>query len=141
MNWLLSRPQQPFVGAREALLEIAPSDEQLVVELRIDPHDIDHVRPGDATEVRLSAFDRRGSPLLPAQVTTVSSDAVTGLASHQRWYLAQMAMAPQALAKHPLPRLQAGMPAEVFVTTPPRSLLRYLLEPLGLFARRALREP
>ena len=33
------------------------------------------------------------------------------------------------------------MPAEVFVTTPPRSLLQYLLEPLGIFARRALREP
>ena len=32
------------------------------------------------------------------------------------------------------------MPAEVFVTTPPRSLLQYLLEPLGIFARRALRE-
>jgi membrane fusion protein, type I secretion system len=33
------------------------------------------------------------------------------------------------------------MPAEVFVTTPPRSLLQYLLAPLNVFARRALREP
>jgi membrane fusion protein, epimerase transport system len=129
------------VGPREALLEIAPSDEQLVVELRIDPHDIDHVRPGDAAEVRLSAFDRRSSPLLPARVTTVSPDAVTDPASRQPWYLAQVAVTPQALAEHPQLRLQAGMPAEVFVTTPPRSLLRYLLEPLGLFASRALREP
>jgi len=129
------------VGPREPLLDIAPSDEQLVVELRIDPHDIDHVRPGDAAEVRLSAFDRRGSPLLPAVVSTVSPDAVTDPATRQPWYLAQVAVAPQALAEHPQLRLQAGMPAEVFVTTPPRSLLRYLLEPLGLFAQRALREP
>lgn len=129
------------VGPREPLLDIAPSDEQLVVELRIDPHDIDHVRPGHAAEVRLSAFDRRGSPLLPAVVSTVSPDAVTDPATRQPWYLAQVAVTPLALAEHPQLRLQAGMPAEVFITTPPRSLWRYLLEPLGLFARRALREP
>ena len=50
-------------------------------------------------------------------------------------------MKADALAAHPQLRLQAGMPAEVFVTTPPRSLLRYLLEPLGVFGRRAMREP
>ena len=38
-------------------------------------------------------------------------------------------------------QMRAGMPAEVFVATPPRSLLVYLLEPLDVFARRAMREP
>ena len=45
------------------------------------------------------------------------------------------------LARHTELHLQAGMPAEVFITTAPRSLFDYLLEPLGLFARRGLREP
>jgi hypothetical protein len=44
-------------------------------------------------------------------------------------------------ARRPELRLQAGMPVEVFITTPPRSLLEYLLEPVGVFTRRALREP
>ncbi len=129
------------VGPREPLLEIAPSEENLIVELRIDPHDIDHVRLGDAAEVRLSAFDMRGTPLLQAVVTAVSPDAVTDAASKQSWYTAQVAVKQGELAGNPQLRLQAGMPAEVFVTTPPRSLLRYLLEPLGIFAKRALREP
>lgn len=129
------------VGPREPLLEIAPSQERLVVELRIDPHDIEHVREGAAAEVRLSAFEARSTPLLPAVVTSVSPDAVTESGGKQSWYAAQVEVKADALAAHPQLRLQAGMPAEVFVTTPPRSLLRYLLEPVGVFGRRALREP
>ena len=129
------------VGPREPLLEIAPSDESLIVELRIDPHDIDHVRQGNAAEVRLSAFDMRSTPMLQAVVTAVSPDAVTDAAGKQAWYAAQVEVKQSELSNNPQLRLQAGMPAEVFVTTPPRSLLRYLIEPLGLFARRALREP
>ena len=129
------------VGPREPLLEIAPSEERLVVEVRIDPHDIEHVRQGGAAEVRLSAFDARSTPLLPAVVVSVSPDAVTESGGKQPWYAAQVEVKADALAAHPQLRLQAGMPAEVFVTTPSRSLLRYLLEPLGVFGRRAMREP
>jgi membrane fusion protein, epimerase transport system len=129
------------VGAREPLLEIAPSQESLVIELRVDPHDIDHVRVGDSADVRLSAFNQRATPLLQAVVTAVAPDAVADAAGKQAWYVAQVEVRPEQLAQHPQMRLQAGMPAEVFVTTPPRSLLAYLLEPLGVFASRALREP
>ncbi len=129
------------VGPREPLLEIAPSDEKLVIEARIEPHDIDHVRQGDAAEVRLAAFDARRTPLLPATVVSVSPDAVADASGARSWYAVQIEVRPDALAAQPQLRLQAGMPAEVFVTTPARSLWQYLLEPLGLFTRRALREP
>lgn len=129
------------VGPREPLLELAPSAESLVVEVPIDPHDIDHVRAGGAAEVRLAAFDARRHPLLPASVRSVSPDAVADAEGSRSWYLAQVEVAAGELARHPQLRLQAGMPAEVFITTPARSLLEYLLEPLGLFAQRALREP
>jgi membrane fusion protein, epimerase transport system len=129
------------VGPREPLLEIAPSAEDLVIELRIDPQDIDHVRRGDAAEVRLTAFNQRATPLLQAHVTEVTPDAVSERAGEPAHFKAQVAVSAEALLRHPELRLQAGMPAEVFITTPARSFARYLLEPLGLFARRALREP
>jgi HlyD family type I secretion membrane fusion protein len=129
------------VGPREPLLEIAPANENLIIELHIDTHDIDHVRKNGAAEVRLSAFNSRSTPLLPAKVVGVSPDAVMDAESKQSWYVAQVEVQTDELTKHPELRLQAGMPAEVFVTTPARTLLEYLLEPLGDFARRALREP
>ena len=33
------------------------------------------------------------------------------------------------------------MPAELFVTTPERTLFQYLAKPLSVFASRAMREP
>ena len=135
------------VGPREPLLEIAPSDERLVVALRINPQDIDHVRLGGAAEVRLAAYDSRRTPLLAGTVTALSPDissepsADTASRSPLPAYTAQVTVQPEALAGQPGLRLQAGMPAEVFITTAPRSLLSYLLQPLGLFAHRALREP
>jgi HlyD family type I secretion membrane fusion protein len=129
------------VGPREPLMEIAPANENLIVELHIDPHDIDHVRKDGPAEVRLSAYNSRRMPLLSAKVISVSPDAIVDADNKQSWYVAQVEVRTDELAKHPHLRLQAGMPAEVFVTTPARSLLDYLLEPLGDFARRALREP
>jgi HlyD family type I secretion membrane fusion protein len=128
------------IGPREPLLEIAPSDEVLLVETRIEPRDIEHVRAGGAAELRLAAYDSRRAPLLPATVRSVAPDAVAE-ADGRPSYRAQVEVAAGELAHHPELRLQAGMPVEVFITTPSRSLLEYLLEPLRVSARRALREP
>ena len=38
-------------------------------------------------------------------------------------------------------KLQAGMPAEVFIRTEARTALDYLLAPVTAFLRRSMREP
>jgi HlyD family type I secretion membrane fusion protein len=129
------------VGAREPLLEIAPSAENLVVETRIEPRDIDHVRSGGAAEVRLLAFDTRRVPLLPATVKSVSPDASADAPGQPVHYRAQVEVSAHDLARHPALKLQAGMPVEVFIATPERTPWQYLAEPLAGFARRAMREP
>lgn len=129
------------IGPREPLLEIAPTGEGLIVETLIDPHDIDHVAAGGAAEVRLAAFNSRSVPLLAATVRSVSPDASSDGANQPARYRAQIEVSASELARRPGLRLQAGMPVEVFITTPSRSLFEYLLEPLGVFTRRALREP
>lgn len=129
------------VGPREPLLEIAPSGENLVVETRIEPNDIDDVRAGGAADVRLTAFDVRSTPLLAARVVFVSADAVADENdTRRRHFVAHVEVQAAELARHPQLRLRAGMPAEVYVTTTQRSLFAYLAKPLGLFADRAMRE-
>lgn len=129
------------VGPREPLLEIAPSDERLVVEVRLDPHDLDHVRLGQPAAVRLAAYDARRTRLLDGVVTQLAPDASPDPLTRLPRVVAQIEVAAQALDGSDGLRLQAGMPAEVHLATAPRSLLAYLLEPLGAFASRALREP
>ena len=47
----------------------------------------------------------------------------------------------RALAEAGNLRLQAGMPAEVFIRTDTRTALDYLLAPVTSYLRRAMREP
>lgn len=128
------------VGPREPLLDVVPASEKLVVEAHIRPLDINHVRAEQAAEVRLSSFDARTTPLLPGKVVFISPDRVTNQ-DGQSWYAANVEVDASALRAHPDIRLQPGMPAELFVTTPARSLFAYLAKPLNAFTSRAMREP
>jgi len=130
------------VAPREPLLDVVPRREKLVVDARIEPQDIEHVRVGGAAEVRLISDDARRSPLLPAKVTFVSADRVSQPETGKSWFDVTVEVDAQALAQRDPPmRLQAGMPAELFVTTGERTLFEYLAKPLRAFSRRALREP
>jgi HlyD family type I secretion membrane fusion protein len=129
------------IGPREAVLDVVPEHEKLVVEAHIHPQDIDHVHKDAPAEVRLSAFDARTVPLLPAKVVFISADRVTDSDTHESWFVATVEVDAASLKSYPQIRLHAGMPAEVFVTTPERTLFEYLTKPLNLFASRAMREP
>ena len=129
------------VGPREPILDVVPEHEKLVVEARIHPQDIDHVHKDAQAEVRLNAFDARTVPLLPAKVTVVSADRVSDPDGGESWFVATVEVDAASLKQYPQIRLHAGMPAELFVTTPDRTLFQYLMKPLGLFANRAMREP
>jgi hypothetical protein len=128
------------IGPREPILDIVPAAEKLVVEAQVRPLDINNVRIDQAAEVRLSSFDSRTTPLLPGKVVFVSADRITNQEGDS-WYVANVEVDATALKAHPEIRLQPGMPAELFVTTTPRSLLAYLAKPLNAFASRAMREP
>ncbi|MGH8696830.1 MAG: HlyD family type I secretion periplasmic adaptor subunit, partial [Burkholderiales bacterium] len=129
------------IGPRQPILDVVPTREKLVIEARIRPEDIDYVRKDSPAEVRLTAFDARTTPLLPGKVAFVSPDRVTKPESGESWFTATVEVDSGSLGSHPQLRLQAGMPAELFVTTPKRTLLEYFAKPFGAFASRAMREP
>jgi len=129
------------VGPREPILDVVPEHEKLVVEARIHPQDIDHVHKDAPAEVRLSAFDARTVPLLPAKILFISADRVTQPDTGESWFVATIEVDAASLKNYPQIHLHAGMPAELFVTTPERTLFQYLTKPLNLFVSRAMREP
>jgi HlyD family type I secretion membrane fusion protein len=129
------------IGPRDPILDVVPTQEKLVVEAHIRPQDINHVREGSRAEVRLSAFDARTTPLLPGVVVFVSADRVTSSQTGESWFVASVEVDAAALGNHPEIQLQAGMPAELFVSTPARTVFQYFAKPLTVFAGRAMREP
>jgi len=66
---------------------------------------------------------------------------VTGPENGEAWFVATVVVDATALAARPGMQLQAGMPAELYVTTPARTLFQYLAKPFTAFTSHALREP
>ena len=75
------------------------------------------------------------------KVLFISADRITQPETRESWFVATVEVDAASLKNYPQIRLQAGMPAEVFVTTPERTLFEYLTKPLSLFSSRAMREP
>jgi membrane fusion protein, epimerase transport system len=129
------------IGPREVLMEIVPEEKRLIVEARLRPEDINHVRPGASADVRLTAYHQRTTPLVHGSVIYVSGDRLVEQPSGAPYYVVQVDVPGEALAQAGNLKLQAGMPAEVFIRTDTRTTLDYLLAPVTAYLRRAMREP
>jgi HlyD family type I secretion membrane fusion protein len=128
------------IGPRDVLMEIVPEEKRLIVEARIRPEDINHVRSGSEADVRLTAYKQRTTPLVPGTVTYVSGDRLVESQTGVPYYVVHIDVPADKLAEGRL-RLQAGMPAEVFIRTDERTTVDYLLAPITSYFRRAMREP
>lgn len=129
------------VGPRDVLMEIVPAEKILVVEARIRPEDINHVRRGSEADVRLTAYQQRTTPLVQGAVSYVAGDRMVDPQTGVPYYIVQIEVPPRALEQAGSLTLQAGMPAEIFIRTDSRTALDYLLAPVTAYLRRAMREP
>jgi HlyD family type I secretion membrane fusion protein len=123
------------------LLEIVPSDDPLVIEARVDPGDIDVVRPGLDAQVRISAFSQRNMTPIPGIVTYVSADRLDDERTGIGYYVARIKLAEKDITEALKgAELQPGMQAEVMIATGARTALEAIISPLSSSFNRAFRE-
>lgn len=126
------------VQAGEPILEIVPDNDRIVIDLRIDPNDIDIVYPGQMARVRLTAFSARTTPMIDGEVVQISADRIVDPKTGAGYFSGRVV--PSADAAPGFPALQPGMLAEVFLVTGERTVLDYILDPLTRSLDRAGRE-
>lgn len=125
----------------DILLEVVPLEDELIVEARLSPLDIDNVKAGMAARVQFSAFSTKSIPPLDAVVQHVAADALQEQQNGQRFYLIRVVIDKANLVRLSVPlQIKPGMPADVFIIKRERSLLGYLAEPVARSFRRAFRE-
>ncbi len=125
------------------ILDIIPQTEALVLEVQINPVDIDVVTPGLTSRVVFSAYKTRALPQLTGKVTKVSADILTEQQGGQEasFYKAQVVVDPEELKRLAASiKLYPGMPAEVYIKTGSRSFLGYLFAPITDGLRKAFKE-
>jgi HlyD family secretion protein len=128
------------ITAGDAIMLIVPQTDDLQVEAKVNPQDIDKLQVGQKTLLRLSAFNQRTTPELNGFVTRVSPDVTTDQRTGQSYYTIRVSMPPEEVARLGDVKLIPGMPVEAFVQTGDRTLLSYLIKPLSDQLMRAFRE-
>jgi HlyD family secretion protein len=124
----------------DPIADIVPSDTQLMVEARIRPEDIANVHQGQAARVKFTALKYRNSTMVAGKVTYVSGDRLVERQTGEPYYSAMVLADAKALAAIGDFKLQAGMPAEVYIEGSKQTALQYLAEPITTTLRRAGRQ-
>lgn len=129
------------VNPAETIMLIVPGGDDLIVEARVAPHDIDQVLNGDQVAyVRFSAFSHQTTPEVVGRVLGISPDLMVDQMSGVSYYLARISIPRDELKKLDEKKLMPGMPAEVHIKTEDRTALSYLLKPVHDQISRAFRE-
>ena len=154
VNGVLKNVQINTVGgviqAGQAILEIVPVDDELVVEAYVKPADVAFLHVGQAALVKLSAYDFSKYGGLDGVLEHVSPDTLTDdrqrrfgstpVDLQEGYYRILVRIKDQSLTHHGS-KIQpsAGMTATVEIRTGEKTVLEYLIRPL-LQVRQALRE-
>ncbi|GGH17197.1 HlyD family type I secretion periplasmic adaptor subunit [Alsobacter metallidurans] len=128
------------VGPGEVLMMIVPEKEELVVEVKLPPNEIDQVRPEQEAFLRLSAFNQRTTPELNGKVVMIAGDLTTDQRSGQSYYAVRISIPKSEVARLDGLRLVPGMPVEAFIKAENRTVLSFLIKPLSDQLMKAWRE-
>jgi HlyD family secretion protein len=128
------------ISPGEQIMLIVPDADALAVEVKIAPRDIDQVYVGQTASMRFAAFDQKTTPGVEGEVSMVSADLTQDQRTGTSYYTTRVLLKPEELARLGNAKLVPGMPVDVFIKTPGRTTLSYLIKPLRDQAERALKE-
>ena len=120
-----------LVTPSEPAMLIVPEADQLAVEVKIQPQDIDNVRLGQAAVLRFPAFNQHVTPEINGVVSRVSADVTQDQKSGMSFYVARIAIPEDQKTRLGGVRLVPGMPVESFMQIGERSVISYLTKPLA----------
>jgi HlyD family secretion protein len=128
------------ITAGDPVMLIVPEADNLLVEAKVEPKDIDQVQFGQPVVLRFSAFNMRTTPEVNGTVVRVAADTATDQRTGQSYYVVRISMTAEELAKLGDVKLTPGMPVEAFIQTGERTMLSYLVKPLRDQLKRTFRE-
>jgi HlyD family secretion protein len=139
------------IGNGETLMQIVPHGDDLIVEAKVAPQDIDQLEQGAHALVRIMSGNQRTMRDLHGILAHVSADLTrdppsaggapgAGGQASLPYYAVRVSLPPAEIERLGDFRLVPGMPAEVFIETYARTPLQYLLKPLREQIARTFRE-
>ena len=130
------------IASGDTIMHIVPRNDNLVLEAKVAPSDIDQVTLGAHAIVRILAGNQRTTPDLNGIIIHVAADLTRETVAHGNlsYFLVRASLPLVELRRLGQLKLLPGMPAEIFIQTQERTPLEYLLKPLSEQISRTFRE-
>lgn len=129
-----------YVSIGDVLLEIVPTDSELIVETKIDPKDIGEITVGQDVKISLTAFDPSKYGRIDGKVLSVSADALSDTNGLQ-FYLVDVSIDGTLFEENGSEvKLLPGMVASIDVLSGKRTVLDYFWQPIARTKQKALRD-
>ena len=125
---LKQHPSGAIIKPGEEIMAIVPDVQDLVIDTRLSPMDIDRLRVGQEAEVRFAVF--KDAYTVTGTLDTISADHLIDEMSGQPYFQAKVRLLPQDLNLLGGAELVPGMPADVLIKTGTRTFVGYLTSPL-----------
>lgn len=113
----------------QVVLEIVPDTAPLVVKAKLNPNDVDQVRPGQPVDVHILAYKQRYQSILNGTVRSVSPDRIETPNGDAAWFEAVVTINPEDIERTKVD-LVPGMAASSLIKTGERTVLQYFLDPI-----------
>jgi len=125
----------------QALIEIVPTEDKLLIEAKIKPQDIAFLRPGLDAIVKVTAYDFAKYGGLKGKVEHISADTIQDEEGNS-FYIIRVRTQSSSIVKKDNTQLPIipGMMTSVDVITGKRTVLEYILNPVLRAKQTALRE-
>lgn len=126
----------------EAILEVVPVKDEVIVEAQLNPADRGYVHTGQSTKVKISAYDFLRYGYVKGHVTLVSADADRDRSQpNASSYFRIQASLDQPWVGRTDNRITTGMQAELDLLLGHEPFIWYLLRPMLRIQSEAFREP
>lgn len=113
------------------IIEVVPTQDNLLIEAKIRPADIAFLFPGQRAIVKFSAYDFAIYGSLRGTLTHISADTIYDEASRQNYYLVRIKTDKNYLGEEAKKlNIMVGMTADVDIITGKKSVLDYILKPI-----------
>lgn len=127
------------ISSGQLIMEVVPLDATLLVECRILPKDIGHIKKGQDVRVKVSSYDFSKYGVIDGTLENISATTFSENGSH--YYMGRVALKQNYVGKNPGHNLiLPGMTVEADILTGKKTILAYLLKPIQAAASEALTE-
>lgn len=111
----------------QVLMEVIPLDKPLVVEARISPRHIGHLRPGQSVQVKVSSYDFSRYGAIPGTLDTISATTFVGEGG-DRFYRGRIRLERLQVGNgNPV---MPGMTVMADIITGRKTIMDYMMKPV-----------